>query len=204
MWHLLRVSALWLVLPLLSASARDIPRDSNATDPNQDLFPISHAPLKSWSMAPRVPGYFSTSPENFNIPSGLGPADPLTIVQGPDSRAPSPAIKATYGANKYGEGPDSGFSFYALGPGQVNLTTAKEVTMSYSVFFEDGFKFQEGGMLPGLCKCQSAVAFYVKSLRLYSPTATIQTVETATISRSRARTRWKTRSTPASKSGSCG
>ncbi|KAI0695112.1 hypothetical protein C8T65DRAFT_744143 [Cerioporus squamosus] len=151
MMHLPHVITLCLGLPLLSASAREIARDTTATDtPSvQELFPKGNLPLKSWSMSTQVPGHFSMSPEAFNIPSGLGPADPLTIVNGPDG-APSPAIEATYGAGKYGDGSGSGFSFYALGPEQVNLTTAKEVTFSYSVYFEKGFDFVLGGTLPGL------------------------------------------------------
>ncbi|RDX47445.1 hypothetical protein OH76DRAFT_1406038 [Lentinus brumalis] len=149
MWRLLRISTLWLALPLLHASARDVPRDSNATDSFKDLFPVSNYPLKSWSMSHRVPGYFPTTPETFNIPSGYGSANSFALVQGLGS-APFPVINATYVAGKYDPGSDSGFSFYALGPEQVNLTTAKEVTMAYSVFFEEGFDFKVGGMLPGL------------------------------------------------------
>jgi hypothetical protein len=45
---------------------------------------------------------------------------------------------------------NGGFSFYAPGPQNVDLTTAKEVTFGYSVMFERGFQFNMGGKLPGL------------------------------------------------------
>ena len=48
---------------------------------------------------------------------------------------------------------NGGFSFYSPGPENVNLTTAKEVTFGYSVMFEEGFQFNMGGKLPGLCEC---------------------------------------------------
>ena len=48
---------------------------------------------------------------------------------------------------------NGGFSFYAPGPQNVDLTTAKEVTIGYSVMFEQGFQFNMGGKLPGLCEC---------------------------------------------------
>ncbi|KAJ2927100.1 hypothetical protein H1R20_g9978, partial [Candolleomyces eurysporus] len=45
--------------------------------------------------------------------------------------------------------PQGGFSFYAPGPPQVDLTEAKEATFGYSVYFPDGFAFNKGGKLPG-------------------------------------------------------
>jgi hypothetical protein len=48
---------------------------------------------------------------------------------------------------------NGGFSFYSPGPENVDLTTAKEVTFGYSVMFEEGFQFNMGGKLPGLCEC---------------------------------------------------
>lgn len=45
--------------------------------------------------------------------------------------------------------PKGGFSFYA--PGPIDLSNAREVTFGYSVWFPDGFEFNKGGKLPGLC-----------------------------------------------------
>jgi hypothetical protein len=62
------------------------------------------------------------------------------------------AMRAHYAAGSWNfqQEPLGGFSFYAPGPASVDLTTAKEATLSYSVLFEDGFEFVKGGKLPGL------------------------------------------------------
>jgi hypothetical protein len=44
-----------------------------------------------------------------------------------------------------------GFSFYAPGPQGVDLTHAKEATFAYSVMFEQAWKWNLGGKLPGFC-----------------------------------------------------
>lgn len=44
-----------------------------------------------------------------------------------------------------------GFSLYAKGT--TDLTEGNEVTFSYSAFFEEGFQFNLGGKMPGLCTC---------------------------------------------------
>ena len=54
------------------------------------------------------------------------------------------------------KGPPGGFSFYSPGPSSVDLTTAKEVTFGYSAYFSNGFAFNMGGKLPGLCEYRSA------------------------------------------------
>jgi len=47
--------------------------------------------------------------------------------------------------------PRGGFSFYAPGPEDVDLTTAREATFSYTVLFPKGFDWVKGGKLPGFC-----------------------------------------------------
>ena len=62
------------------------------------------------------------------------------------------AMKAHFQQGSYTfHEPLGGLSFYAPGPSDVDLTTAKEATFGYSVFFPDGFEFNKGGKLPGLC-----------------------------------------------------
>lgn len=58
------------------------------------------------------------------------------------------------GSYTFTHSPEGGLSFYAPGPDTVDLTTAKEATFGYSVMFEDGFEWQKGGKLPGLCECR--------------------------------------------------
>ena len=64
------------------------------------------------------------------------------------------SMQANYPAGSYIPSADipGGFSFYAPGPADVDLTTAKEATLSYSVLFPSGFEFVKGGKLPGLCE----------------------------------------------------
>jgi hypothetical protein len=64
------------------------------------------------------------------------------------------AMKAHYpkGSYTFGKGNNGGFSFYSPGPSNVDLTTAKEATMGYSVMFDKNFQFNKGGKLPGLCE----------------------------------------------------
>jgi hypothetical protein len=46
--------------------------------------------------------------------------------------------------------PQGGISFYAPGPDSLDITTAKELTFGYSVYFPEGFDFNKGGKLPGI------------------------------------------------------
>lgn len=64
------------------------------------------------------------------------------------------AMQAHYpkGSYTFGHGVEGGISFYSAGPTNVDLTTAKEATLGYSVMFDQDFEFQKGGKLPGLCK----------------------------------------------------
>lgn len=63
------------------------------------------------------------------------------------------SMQAVYPEGSYtpSNTPRGGFSFYAPGPAAVDLTTAKEATFGYSVYFPTGFDFVKGGKLPGLC-----------------------------------------------------
>ncbi|THU92391.1 hypothetical protein K435DRAFT_780267 [Dendrothele bispora CBS 962.96] len=61
-------------------------------------------------------------------------------------------MKAVFPKGSYipSKDPPGGLSFYASGPEEVDLTTAKEATFGYSVFFPDDFEYVKGGKLPGL------------------------------------------------------
>jgi hypothetical protein len=61
-------------------------------------------------------------------------------------------MQAVYSKGSYAlkTSPAGGLSFYAQGPKNVDLSTAKEATFGYSVFFEKGFDFNRGGKLPGI------------------------------------------------------
>jgi len=70
-------------------------------------------------------------------------------VSAPDGKK---AMKAHYpkGSYNFGHKPMGGFSFYAPGPSNVDLSTAREATFGYSVYFGKDFDFQLGGKLPGI------------------------------------------------------
>jgi hypothetical protein len=72
-----------------------------------------------------------------------------TYTNAPDGKK---AMKAHYpkGSYTFGNQPQGGFSFYAPGPSNVDLKTAKEATFGYSIFFPEGFDFNLGGKLPGI------------------------------------------------------
>ena len=63
------------------------------------------------------------------------------------------SLEAFYpsGSYTFGHTPRGGFSFYAPGPENVDLTTAKEATFAYTVLFPEGFEWVKGGKLPGFC-----------------------------------------------------
>ena len=56
------------------------------------------------------------------------------------------------GSYTFGHDPQGGLSFYATGPSQFDLDNAKEVTFSYSVYFDEDFAWNMGGKLPGVCE----------------------------------------------------
>jgi len=110
------------------------------------LFPASSG-LDSWT----------TSPSSDALALADSTFRPTRVLQGlshaytsaPDGKK---AMKAHYpkGSYNFGHSPQGGFSFYAPGPNSVDLTTAKEATFGYSVYFPEGFEFQKGGKLPGI------------------------------------------------------
>jgi hypothetical protein len=75
---------------------------------------------------------------------------PHNYVTAPDGKK---SLQAHYPAGSYTleHHPIGGLSFYAPGPNNVDLTTAKEATFGYSVYFQEGFEFNLGGKLPGFC-----------------------------------------------------
>jgi hypothetical protein len=76
---------------------------------------------------------------------------PRDVVKAPDGKL---GMKAHYPQGSYTlhHDPLGGFSFYAKGPSDVDLSKALEATFGYSVFFEKGFGYQLGGKLLGFCK----------------------------------------------------
>jgi len=136
-----------------SSTAKETSTSSTNTSPSKGkgllaaLFPVSSSG-DSWTT-------LSSASDALSLSDGtLKPAKVLSAlshsyVTAPDGKK---AMKAHYPAGSYtfGHDPQGGFSFYAPGPDSVDLTTAKEATFGYSVYFPEGFDFQKGGKLPGL------------------------------------------------------
>ncbi|GJE88084.1 hypothetical protein PsYK624_041670 [Phanerochaete sordida] len=111
------------------------------------LAPIANI-LESWSTAPEAPAALPLEDSTFR------PHNAISALQHPYVPAPDGPIsmKATYpqGSWNFENRPLGGFSFYGPGPNDVDLTTAKEVTFGYTIYYEDGFEFNLGGKLPGI------------------------------------------------------
>ncbi|KAI0773671.1 hypothetical protein C8Q74DRAFT_774072 [Fomes fomentarius] len=111
------------------------------------LFPVSPQ-LKSWTTDPSLPSHSPLSDATFR-PHNVLTALPHDYVTAPDGKK---SMKAHYpkGSYTFTHNIKGGLSFYAPGPSGVDLTTAKEATFSYDVYFPPGFDFVKGGKLPGL------------------------------------------------------
>lgn len=55
------------------------------------------------------------------------------------------------------EAPRGGFGFYLRGPKpfaeKLQKDCPQEIIMSYAIMFEEGWQWQKGGKLPGICMC---------------------------------------------------
>ena len=153
------ISAIALVLPSAFAlpGRCTLQGSNNASAPSsKTLFPVSSN--DSWSVSSQV---------QHALPfddATLRPTKEAHDFSHPYVNAPDGvySIKAFYPKGSYNPSgtPRGGLSFYAPGPVSVDLTTAKEATLSYSVLFEDGFDFVMGGKLPGLCTYRESLVFH--------------------------------------------
>ena len=112
------------------------------------LFPVQQ--LSEWSTSTASTNPLPISDSTFNSRNILSSLS-RDVVTAPDGVS---SMKAHYPNGSYTpeHDPQGGFSFYGPGPSNVDLTTAKEATFAYSVYFPSGFNFSKGGKLPGLCK----------------------------------------------------
>lgn len=111
------------------------------------LFPVPGF-SKSWSTSPLADNPLPLSDGTLR-PTRLISALSHDFVSAPDGKK---AMQARYpkGSYTFTHQPQGGLSFYAPGPSSVDLSTAKEATFGYSVYFEAGFAFNKGGKLPGI------------------------------------------------------
>ncbi|CDO71910.1 Polysaccharide Lyase Family 14 protein [Trametes cinnabarina] len=111
------------------------------------LLPVSPQ-KKFWTTDPDLPNSSPLSDATFR-PHNQITALSHAYVKAPDGRL---SMKAHFPAGSYTftHTPPGGVSFYAPGPASVDLSTAKEATLGYTVYFPSGFDFVKGGKLPGL------------------------------------------------------
>jgi hypothetical protein len=110
------------------------------------LFPVSDI-SKSWTTSSTSKDARPLDDSTLRPTSVLqGLSHDYVTIQG------KKAMQAHYPSGSYNfqHNPKGGISFYAPGPSDVDLTTAKEATFGYSVFFPEDFEFKKGGKLPGL------------------------------------------------------
>ncbi|KAF8626293.1 hypothetical protein AX15_004964 [Amanita polypyramis BW_CC] len=110
------------------------------------LFPVSDT-IHSWTTSQASDSALPLSDQTFRPKNTISSIVPL-YTNSPDGKL-SMKVHFSSGSWAY-KGPPGGVSFYAPGPPSVDLTTAKEATFGYSVYFEDEFAFNKGGKLPGL------------------------------------------------------
>ena len=159
---------------LFSATPSASPNHNTGTSSNPSssdaVFPLGRG-LQSWTTLQSASDALPISDATFR-PTKDNKAlthDTVTSPE-PDSR---PAMLAIFPNGSHARSDTrGGFSFYAPGPQGVDLTTAKEVTFGYSVMFEQGFQFNMGGKLPGLCEC----SLLVSSSLMFMRSKTVETM----------------------------
>ena len=142
-----------LIYWITSASAISICNSTQDKQASIDspLFPVSPL-LSHWTTSTSIPGALPLSDATFR-PHNIISALSHEYVSAPDGRF---SMRANYpkGSYTFSHAPQGGFSFYAPGPANVDLTKAKEATFGCTVYFRKGFDFVKGGKLPGICtKC---------------------------------------------------
>jgi len=127
----------------LPLAKRDIsPRCSKTKRTGTALFPAGQ-PSDSWSTSQSAMNHVPLSTSALQATEILDLPHPVTAA--PDGKM---GMQAHFPQGSY-DLQNGGLSFYAPGPDSVHLTTAKEATFSYRVFFEEGFDWNKGGKLPG-------------------------------------------------------
>lgn len=148
-------------IPIVKSSATSTKSDDQDSKPTQSpstdgdgslthkLFPYGFGE-KAWTTAEGVDGARPLSDATLK-PTNVLSALSRDIVKAPDGKL---GMEAHYpqGSYTFGHDPLGGFSFYAKGPSDVDLSIALEATFGYSVFFEEDFDYQLGGKLLGFCE----------------------------------------------------
>ena len=137
----------------LEVDSSNTPSTDGRTPLLHALFPVT--PLQSWTTCTDASDALPLSDETLQPTKVLKDLKWEYVWQ-----AGKTAMKVFYpkGSMNPGNDPKGGVSFYSSGPSWVDLRTAKEATFAYSVYFEEGFEFNLGGKIPGLCEYLSCVS----------------------------------------------
>lgn len=143
--------SVWIPYLLLAVAAcvaaRPTANYTTKASISSPLFPVSPQ-LSYWTTSTSIPGALPLADSTFR------PHNQISALKHPYVNAPDGelSMQAYYPAGSYNfqNSPQGGFSFYAPGPASVDLTTAKEATFAYTVYFPAGFNFVKGGKVPGL------------------------------------------------------
>ena len=131
-----------------AATATSSTSSGGVTSALKKLFPVSDS--ESWTTSTAAKNALPLDDSTFSV-TKLMKSLTHTYMTAPDG---VDSMQAHYPKGSYipSASPAGGFSFYALGPDDFDLDSAKEVTLSYSVYFDEDFDFNKGGKLPGICE----------------------------------------------------
>jgi len=149
--------------PVPTSTKKDDDEDSEPTQTpstggdgslTSKLFPLGFG-KKSWTTSEGIDGALPLSDATLK-PTKVMKALSRDVVKAPDGKV---GMKAHYpqGSYTFTHTPLGGFSFYAKGPSDVDLSSALEATFGYSVFFEEDFDYQLGGKLFGFCELHASL-----------------------------------------------
>lgn len=133
---------------LLFASTDCICDDTGHYSLARGLYPVRPT-VKNWTTSETFQGALPINDQTFRSVDIL-PNTTRRVLEAPDGVV---SLEAFYpnGSFNPGNTPRGGFSFYAPGPEDVDLTTAREATFAYTVLFPEGFNWVKGGKIPGFC-----------------------------------------------------
>lgn len=146
--------------PSYSSAEAPAPSSSSGSGSSSDsmLFPVGRG-IAAWSTEdgmsrrsfhPRS-SYHSVSTDRLAVEEALSPVAAGRLPASGNAPDGSAALVGNFPAGTVKLASGQGFSFYSEGSHDgVNTQSAKEVVLSYSAWFEDGFQFAKGGKMPGL------------------------------------------------------
>ena len=154
--HLAEMAVRLFLLLLLTVSvfSVDYAHGAEAHDNRQycslarELYPVRPT-FKEWTTSEIFERVLPTDDETFRSVKILA-STTRRVLKAPDGVV---SMEGFYpnGSFTFAHTPRGGFSFYAPGPEDIDLTTAREATLSYTILFPKGFDWVKGGKIPGFC-----------------------------------------------------